>query len=99
RSHDQPEMIEWAPAAPLVFGSTLCFATRDQAVRTMKSKVFDARRKIDVVAVGLPFHRKSQDIHIESLHDIQIADFQREMTEAGVGGSVHVIYNKQLTIC
>src|SRR5882762_7741494 len=77
RSHNQPEMIEPAPLR----GRTAC---RERS-RTMQREVVDARREIDIVGIRLPLDVESQKVDVEPLHGFELADAERQMTQALVG--------------
>src|SRR6185436_3810764 len=78
-AHDEPEMIERVHALLL----------RETRRVDVERQIVEARRQVNVLGIGFPFHGKAEQVHIEVLHRLEIADVQREVPEAGVGWTSH----------
>jgi hypothetical protein len=55
----------------------------------VERQVVEARREIDVVGVGFPLHRETEELNVELLHLGEVADVQSQVPEAGVGWTRH----------
>src|SRR5215467_6592794 len=73
-------------------GTRLCHA--------MQREVVGTRREVDVVGIRLPLDREAEEIHVETLHSLEVSRVEREMPEARVFRPIHfpkAIVNGKLT--
>jgi hypothetical protein len=58
------------------------------SLRAMQRQVVVSRRQVHVVGIGFPFDLESEQIDVEALHGIHLADVERQMAKTGVGGTI-----------
>ncbi len=50
----------------------------------MQRQIIDARREVHVVGIRLPLDREAEQVDVETLHRVEIARVQREVSESGM---------------